>query len=196
MRLGLDFDNTLVCYDWLFYTLAREEGLIEAEVTANKTAVRDRLRALDREPDWTRLQGLAYGPRILAAEPFAGLQACLRAWQDQGWELMIVSHKTRRPYAGEPHDLHAAARAWIDSHLHAQGLLREAPAYFELTRQAKLARIASLGLDAYVDDLPDILIDIGASVGRRLLFDPHDQHPDHPAYERWLGWPALASLSP
>ena len=31
-KLGLDFDNTLVEYDELFYTLAREKGLIERHV--------------------------------------------------------------------------------------------------------------------------------------------------------------------
>lgn len=194
MRIGLDFDNTLVCYDRLFYLLAREENLLPEDIPPNKTDIRNALRRSGREPDWTRLQGLAYGPRILEAEPFPGLQACLQSWQDQGWELIVVSHKTRTPYAGEAHDLHAAARAWIDRHLHARGLLQQAPAYFELTRQAKLERIAQLNLDAFVDDLPDILLDC-QNVAQKWLFDPHQQHPERPEFKRWQAWNQLERVS-
>ncbi|HEY9841295.1 MAG: haloacid dehalogenase-like hydrolase [Candidatus Sericytochromatia bacterium] len=198
MRIGLDFDNTLISYDRLFQGLVREQELLPEPVPANKTAIRDALRARGREADWTRLQGLAYGPRIDQAEAFPGMADCLRHWRGQGWELLLVSHKTRVPYAGEPHDLHAAARGWIEARL--EGLL--SGVYFELSRAAKLARIAKLGLDAYIDDLPDILLDLAdvanplAPVPLRLiLFDPHGQYPDHYAYERWPRWPDSGKAS-
>lgn len=190
MLLGIDFDNTLVCYDRLFYDLAREHALIPPHVAADKTAVRDFLRAADREDDWTWLQGLAYGPRITGAHPYPGALESLRHWRSRGHSLAIVSHKTLHPYAGEPHDLHAAARGWLETHLD-PGLL--SGAHFELTRQAKLQRAAALNLDVFIDDLPDILRDLAAlDSGIRLyLFDPHGRHPEHPCYERISQWTQL-----
>ena len=49
MLVGLDFDNTIVCYDRLFHRLARERGLIPEHVPATKGAVRDHLRNVGRE---------------------------------------------------------------------------------------------------------------------------------------------------
>ena len=50
-RIGIDFDNTIVCYDDVFHEVAREQGLIPNDLPANKGAVRDHLRAIGREDD-------------------------------------------------------------------------------------------------------------------------------------------------
>ena len=62
MRIGIDFDNTLVCYDRLFHRAALDAGLIPAQVAQSKNAVRDFLRKDGREPAWTEL-----GRRLYAA---------------------------------------------------------------------------------------------------------------------------------
>lgn len=198
LRIGLDFDNTLVCYDQLFHDLAVEAGLLGAEqaraVPATKTAVRDHLRERGLNDRWTELQGLAYGPRIVEAQPFESLISTLRHWQAQGHTLCIVSHKTERPYAGPAYDLHAAARAWLSRHLQSQGLLQTDEIFFESERQSKLERIAALQLDAYVDDLPDILQDLAQLPGappQRWLFDPHGSAPEDACYRRFQSWAAL-----
>src|SRR5881392_3621645 len=74
MLVGLDFDNTIVCYDRLFHRLATERGLLPHGVAENKGAVRDYLRSIGREDDWTEMQGVGYGPRISDAEPFPGVK--------------------------------------------------------------------------------------------------------------------------
>src|SRR5262249_47195569 len=116
MLIGLDFDNTLVCYDRLFHRLAVERGLVPAELPATKKAVRDFLRTAGREENWTELQGVAYGPRITDAEPFPGAKRFVRRCRADGVRVAIVSHKTRLPYRGEQHDLHAAAHAFLEAH--------------------------------------------------------------------------------
>ena len=45
MRLGLDFDNTIVSYDALFHKVALEGSLIPADVAPTKLNVRDYLRS-------------------------------------------------------------------------------------------------------------------------------------------------------
>jgi hypothetical protein len=173
--VGLDFDNTLVCYDAIFHRLAVERGAIPESLTPTKTAVRDYLRGVDREELWTELQGVAYGPRLLEAEPYPGALDFLKYCQESGIPWVVVSHKTRRPFVGEPHDLHAAAAGWLDHYVGGMGIT--APRYFELTKEAKMARIGELQCTHFVDDLPELLLhpDFPASV-RRLLFDPHGSY--------------------
>ena len=43
--IGIDFDNTIVCYDDVFARVAVELGLVPPKVATSKTAIRDHLRA-------------------------------------------------------------------------------------------------------------------------------------------------------
>jgi hypothetical protein len=196
MKVGLDFDNTIVCYDRLFHTLAVERGLIPATVAANKTAVRDYLRSVGREDDWTELQGTAYGPEILRAEPFPGVLDFLRSCRQRGVPVVVISHKTRHPYRGEPHDLHAAARSFLARHgflnTSETGLADE-HVYLELTKEAKLARIGAAGCTHFVDDLPEFLGETTFPGGvTRFLFDPEGRGGDDPRWQRVGHWNELA----
>jgi hypothetical protein len=179
MLIGIDFDNTIVCYDRLFHRLAVERALVPPDLAAAKSAVRDYLRAAGREDEWTELQGVAYGPRMIDAKPFPGVLRFLARCRQAEVGVAIVSHKTRRPYRGGAHDLHAAAHAFLRSHgfyeFNTTGLAPER-VFFEETLAGKLAQIGALGCTAFVDDLPELLVEPGFPIGvRRMLFDPARQ---------------------
>jgi len=70
VRIGIDFDNTIVCYDTLFRQVALEQGLIPADLPENKGAVRDYLRTAGMEDRWTAMQGDVYGKRMNEACAF------------------------------------------------------------------------------------------------------------------------------
>ncbi len=195
MHVGLDFDNTIVSYDAMFHRIARDEGLVPDDLPVSKLSVRDHLRRTGREDQWTAMQGVAYGPRMAEAEAFNGVHEFLAWARGTGIPVSIVSHKTRHPFIGERHDLHAAARAWIDLHLvDADGpLVAPESVHFELTKTDKLARIGAAGCDVYVDDLPEILLAPGfpAAIGR-ILFDP-DGHHAQSGLERAASWAEVRS---
>lgn len=179
MRIGLDFDNTIVSYDSLFHRVACELDAIPAGLPASKLAVRDHLRQAGREPVWTEMQGTVYGTRMDEAAAYPGVIECLHWAAAAGHELLIVSHKTRHPILGPRHDLHAAARAWIEQHLRVggQALIPASRIFFELSKEEKLARIARAGCDLFLDDLPEILLAEGFPGGtRRALFDPEAKY--------------------
>jgi hypothetical protein len=197
VRIGVDFDNTLVSYDELFHELAREQGLIPADLAVSKTVIRDYLRAAGREPAWTALQGLAYGTEIRRARPFPGALDFFGACQAAGVPVSIVSHKTRVPYLGQAVDLHAAARGWLGAHGFVgptTGLDLD-DVYFELTKEAKIERLAALGCTHFVDDLPEFLRhpSFPAAV-RRLLFDPLAQHALEVELQRASSWREIEAL--
>jgi hypothetical protein len=199
MLIGLDFDNTIVNYDSLFYKVALEKALIPATTPVNKVAVRDYLRSTGRETLWTEMQGVVYGARMEEALAYAGVIEFLQWAGRAGHKLTIVSHKTRHPILGPRYDLHSAARAWISSHLcdNGQSIISFDRIFFELTKEQKLARIARQGCDIFLDDLPEILLAEGFPLNtRRALFDPEGRHAkvDMRAALRVRSWHELAKL--
>jgi len=180
MRIGVDFENTIVCYDGAFHAAALEEGLIPPSVALNKNAVRDHLRRNGQEEEWIHLQGLVYGKRMELASPFGGAFDVLRTLVAKGFEVAIISHKTLHPYRGPAYDLHLAAREWLDQKgfFSQVGLAREA-VFFELTKAEKITRIATQRCTHFIDDLPEILADQQfPATTKPLLFDPAGSFPD------------------
>ena len=186
MRIGIDLDNTLADYRRPLERLCALHGLGESQADP-KLALRDHLRDAGREGEWTRLQGELYGPLMEEALLFTGAEQFLARCREQGVECHIISHRTRRPISGDDHDLHEAASLWL-----ARFGLSGVPAYFEETKKQKLERIASLGLDVFIDDLPEILNDPGFPVHTRaILFDPGDRHARHENIRRAPTWMAV-----
>ena len=182
MRIGIDFDNTIACYDGVFHAAALERGLIPSDLARDKNSVRDHLNGSGRKDDFTELQGYVYGARMDLVSPFPGFAEFIGVAQRAGHELFIVSHKTRHPILGPKHDMHAAARRFLeDRGLLGAGAAKIDPSrvFFELTKQEKVARAANLRVDLFVDDLPEILAMPGFPVKtRKILFDPENQFAD------------------
>lgn len=196
MRIGLDFDNTIVSYDALFHKVAREQDQVPPDTPANKLAVRNYLRRVDRERVWTEMQGYVYGARMDEALAYPGVIDVLSWARQAGHQIAIVSHKTRHPFLGPQYDLHAAARGWVDRHLVESGsaLIPAGQVFFELTKEEKLARIADFDCDVFLDDLPEILHAAGfPHPTRRILFDPENHHaptgvPGITIVDSWAGF--------
>lgn len=161
VRIGIDFDNTIICYDKVFAAAAHRRGLMPDGWTGSKIEVREYLRAQPGgELGWQGLQGWVYGKGISGAEIYPGVQEFLDACRQAGSDVYIVSHKTRLGHQDPDRvDLRAAAGDW----LRATGLIGgENPAlriddiYFEDTQAAKVERLARLNLDVFIDDLADV----------------------------------------
>lgn len=77
MRIGIDFDNTIICYDEVFCHLAKSWGLINPDFKGTKQQLRDEIRTTHDDITWQRLQGKAYGEFIGHAKLFDGFKAFL-----------------------------------------------------------------------------------------------------------------------
>lgn len=161
VRIGIDFDNTIICYDKVFAAVARQRGLVPESWDGMKTDVRDYLRArAGGELAWQGLQGFVYGKGIGGAEMYPGVREFLAACRKAGAGVYIVSHKTQFGHQDPDRvDLREAARGWLRS----AGLIETDDAalaagniYFEDTLAAKVERLASLQLDIFIDDLVDV----------------------------------------
>ena len=113
IKLGLDFDNTLIDYDEVFYEVALEKKLIPEGIEKTKVEVRNYLKDIGKEEDFTLLQGEVYGSKIHLAKQSIGMLETLKIIKNQNIELFIISHKTKHPYAGPKFNLHEAALKWL-----------------------------------------------------------------------------------
>ena len=197
--LGLDFDNTLVCYDNLFYQLALEKNLIDKGVPATKTAIRNSLRSRNLEDTFTMLQGEVYGLNILRAEPAVGMIEALKEIHKRGVKMVLVSHKTKTPYKGPKYDLHEAARSWlIKTNLLGESSIlnwTEKDIYFEDTKEKKIERIKSCMCTYYIDDLPEILTALPCEV-KKIHYKPNrlKNEKSNPGLHIMTKWSELNQL--
>src|SRR5438270_14013599 len=97
MRIGIDFDNTIACYDGVFHAVALEKGLIPASLGRDKNSVRDHLNGSGRKEEFTELQGYVYGSRMDLVSPYPGFADFVSAARKGGHTLFVVSHKTKYP---------------------------------------------------------------------------------------------------
>jgi hypothetical protein len=174
LRIGLDFDNTLITYDDVFLAMARERGLTAPDFSGRKQAIRDSIRLLpDGELSWQQLQGQVYGKGVARATMFDGVETFLNRCKQENVPVVIVSHKTEFGHHDpERVNLREAALEWMTAQgfFSNYGISRE-NVYFEGTRQEKLARIAKLDCSHFVDDLEEVLMDRGFPEGvERILF--------------------------
>lgn len=179
MRIGIDFDNTIVNYDGVFHRVAVEQGIVPQTLPPNKVAVRNWLREAHKEDLWTEMQGYVYGTRMNDAEAYPGVLAFLSWAKSSGIPVSIISHKTKHPFLGPRYDLHDAAHKWIETFLCDDTGLLVTPenVYFETTKDAKWARIALTASTHFIDDLPEILLaDAFPASAERILFDPDHHH--------------------
>ena len=178
MHIGIDFDNTIVCYESIFKVAAVEKFDMPDTVGHTKNEVKSYFNERDEEDKWTELQGYVYGYKMQVAKPFEGFLETIDNLIKIGTKLSIVSHRSKLPYLGEKYDLHAAAKKWLLDNVNGQGFCRidESNIFFETTLEKKIERINELACDYFIDDLPKILShSLLNSDIKRVLFDPNNQ---------------------
>ena len=156
MRIGIDIDNTIICYDRVFAAVAISRGY-SVHSNASKTEVKKWFHERDMHQAFTHLQGEVYGKFIDLANLFDGVLAFIEFAKKSGCHLFLVSHKTRYPLVGEKVDLHKSARNFlIDNNVISKcGGVGVPPnnVFFESSLNRKINRISTLNLDFFIDDL-------------------------------------------
>lgn len=180
--IGIDFDNTLISYDEVFYNRAIGLGLIEGG-SKNKKQVRDTIRLLtDGEMVWQHIQAYVYGQGISQALLNAGVRDFLKACTQKKVKIYVVSHKTEySPLDPQKVNLRQAALSWMAANgfFDADGLgLNREQVFFEATRSAKIGRLKTLGCTHFIDDLQEVFLEeeFPAEV-KKLLYSPALETP-------------------
>jgi len=174
-RVGFDFDNTIVEYNDVLCTVAKNHGLLDSNFVGGKRSARDAIWLLpDGEIAWQRLQGQEYGKEIGGGRLIDGVEKFLRRCRAEGCGVVVVSHKTE--YGRHDLDRMNLRKATL-RRMAANGLFEGESAvsvgniYFEDTRAKKLVRTASLSLTHFIDGLEEVLADLSFPPSvKRILF--------------------------
>lgn len=189
-KIGIDFDNTIVNYDEAFYLAAFEKDLIPKNIDKNKKSIRDYLRSIDKEDDWTQLQGYIYGKRMDLAKPFEGINTFFSHQKEN--KIYIISHKTVFPYQGPKYNLHQEAKNWL---LKQSFYKNDIEVFFELTLKNKLKKIGELFCDYFIDDLPEVLSEKEFPENvKKILFDPNNQYEKNSQYLKAESWQEILDI--
>ena len=175
IKLGIDLDNTIACYDDVYRRLVEQLGIKMHGKKATKSVVKDFLLSQNRGEEWTRLQGEVYGPMMKHAEPFPGALEAIKRLAGNNYECYIISHRSRYPYIGKKYELHSYGANWLENNLgDTKSVLKQI--WFLKSKEEKIAKIKDLQIDVFVDDLRDILEAPGmAQLGLRILFDSENR---------------------
>jgi hypothetical protein len=190
MRIGIDLDNTIVCYDASFHRVATEMGLLGGAVAATKGEVKAWVLNRHGNAIWTELQGEVYGSRLETATPHPGALEFVRQCRAAGHNVCIVSHKTQFPAIGRRVDLRAAAFDWLAAHgWFDAGTVERVDVEFHDSRAGKVAAIARRDCEIFIDDLPEVFLEPGfPSRVTRILFDPEKAVTDSGRYLKMGSW--------
>jgi len=162
MKIGIDFDNTIACYDTLFHEVALRENFISKSWSGcSKTELRDYLRTQPNgEKTWMKLQGLVYGKYMHLAKLMPNVANFLLSCNVRNHELFIISHKTEYGhYDPEQISLRKKALKWMDANrffdLKYFGIDKR-NVFFADTRQEKVEKILNIECNWFIDDLPEV----------------------------------------
>ena len=178
MIIGLDFDNTIICYDEIFRLIGQKISFGSDITCVNKNEIRDHLHRAGQRDEWTRLQGEIYGKFIMNAIPFEGALYTIKKLASRGHTIKIISHKTRHPYIGPKYELRTKSRRWLkEKGFLEKGLIKEDNVFFTSSLQEKLELVEQSGCECFLDDLPEVIEALNPRI-KRLFFNPNKQAHD------------------
>jgi len=197
MIIGIDFDNTIIDYNNLFYEAGLSLGVLPDNAICNKKIIREYLIRKGREQDWIKIQGLVYGKYIRTAKVMEGFSSFSDHCYGMGWKIFIISHKTRDSIVGEKFNLHTSALNWLEKNrifgTDSRGAV--VGVFFEATQSEKIFRINKLGCDIMIDDLAEVLLhpDLSREI-IKILYDPHAKNPTNREYFTACRWDQICGI--
>ena len=176
--IGVDFDNTIVSYDYIVSKLAYEKNYVNESKTAPKKHIRDSVRRLSNgELKWQELQAEIYGRRMEEAVVMDGVKEFFGLCRKNRFRVYVVSHKTEFSNLGKSRvNLRSAALGWMKENgfFEYGGVeLASDTIYFESTRRDKIERIEKLKCTHFIDDLEETFTEISFPENvEKILFAP------------------------
>jgi len=191
MIIGLDFDNTLACYNDIFSSEAKLKGLISEKWEGSKYDLKQIINSQQGgQTVWQKLQGQVYGPSMKYATLFPGVARFLLRCKLEGHKIFIVSHKTKYGHFDKTKTLlRDESLKWMES----QGFFKnnvyginKKNIFFANTQSEKVAIINSLNLDIFIDDLDEIFLNHDFPEIKKILFNQSSSNQSNAElYNNW-----------
>lgn len=168
VKLGLDLDNTVINYSEAARVYALRNSIEAIGTLANLRSV---LRTKS-DLEWQKAQAWLYSEGLQFATPVEGWSDFLMELKHFNLEIYLISHKTKfTPKNTGKVEIRKYAMRWLEENLKIKEIPQIQGVYFESTREKKIARIKTLSLNCFVDDLQEVLNNENFPIGvKRVLF--------------------------
>ena len=159
MIFGIDFDNTIVNYDSVFRDFLKKEKKINKTNLNSKISIKNYFLKNNRLKEWKTIQSKVYSKHIFNATINKEILKLMKFLDSKKINFYIVSHKTLYPYIGKRINLHKVSRKWLQINIFNKknNFKQKNKIFFEKTKVKKIAKIKSLKITHFVDDLDEIL---------------------------------------
>lgn len=186
LKIGLDLDNTILDYSQCF-TLAADKVLgLNLPGGMSKQDQKSLIQNSISREAWTKIQGFAYGEFSKHAELSPNFTEFLEFARAIEAELSIISHKSKFPILGPRQDLRGyalenLARLGVIEHI-GKSTAGQRNVYFCDTRDQKIERIRTEGLQVFVDDLFGVLNSVNCEIQLFHIFCRSDHTSKEEVY--------------
>jgi hypothetical protein len=191
MRIGVDLDNTIICYGPLFHAVAVAKKLVPSDLAPSKAVIKAWIQNTHGNHVWTALQAEIYGPLLEGAAAYPGVFDFFAHCREAGIKTCIISHKSQFPALGVRTDLRVAAVHWLEKNGWFSPALNlgSTDVEFHDSRQEKILAITRRSCDIFIDDLPEVFGERNfPSTTLPIIFAPDDTHLQHTGIRRISQW--------
>ncbi len=185
MRICIDIDNTILNYEPLFF----EESNHIPKGIQFLSELKEYLQNKSQE-EWLKIQGLCYGKRVRDVTLFQKSKESIEKLIKNGYEVFLVSHKTKTSYCGN----YSGLQELVTNRLQELGLtsLIDAKNIFLLeSLDEKLKKINELKPQIVIDDLEKVTSSSKLDqVPLKILFSRFSSRTSLSSFS----WPQIVSL--
>lgn len=161
IKLGIDLDNTIICYDELIYKLAKNKfsKLNLNKNLKSKNIIKSEIINKYNNEEWTKLQGLIFSEKLKYASLFDDFYNAIEELKNY-YDIYIISHKTKYPSIGKKINLRNASKKFLKNNNISyckNELIKSENIFFANTKKEKIEIIKKNKIDIFIDDLDEIL---------------------------------------
>lgn len=176
MKIGIDLDNTIICYENSFRHAIREVSWFDPKYQfISREKLKNDLCSLQGgQEKWEKIQGAVYGRLIANARLYDFVTRFLIRCKYKKITVDIISHKTIYAH----HDKNGTKlRELALEFLNANGLRAGRlglinQIYFESTQEEKIERINVGNYDYFIDDLAEVIEKLSGNIRlKTILFN-------------------------
>jgi hypothetical protein len=144
---------------------------------------------------WQEFQAQLYSEGLQYASLTPGVESFLKRASTSNTDVFIISHKTEySPKANQRIALREVSTTFLKHNDLIPHLVPSERVFYAATREEKVQQVSSLGLDFFVDDLPEMLAHpLMPSQMMKVLIDPEGAHMQAP-FHRVVDFADLESL--
>lgn len=188
--VGFDLDNTVFNYEAALEQLKADRVELRDFNQKSKEDLKKSIISNFGEDYWTELQGYLYTEYLQYVEIDPIFFEILNFLNSRGCRSTIISHKTVFPFNGPKLNMRECALSHLQT-FKIDSLLSDGIHFFE-TKSEKIAYINEITPDIFVDDLPEILLELAPSIQR--IHYTSNEHRTNKSGKQAGSWNEILSL--